>query len=112
MQKLRVSSNGRFLNRDDGSPFYWFGDTAWELFHRDSREDAERYLAKRVSQRFSIQAVVLAEEDGIRSQHMVATVNRRGSSETERRILLSRRLDCSKSECSGTLFGDVTNLGR
>jgi hypothetical protein len=67
MQKLRVSSNGRFLIHDDGSPFYWFGDTAWELFHRASREDAERYLAKRAGQRFSlIQAVVLAEEDGIR----------------------------------------------
>jgi Protein of unknown function (DUF4038) len=70
MQKLRVSSNGHFLIHDDGSPFHWFGDTAWELFHRASREDAERYLTKRASQRFSlIQAVVLAEEDGIRAHN-------------------------------------------
>jgi hypothetical protein len=68
MRKLRVSANRRFLVHDDGSPFYWFGDTAWELFHRASREDAERYLIKRNGQRFTlIQAVVLAEEDGIRA---------------------------------------------
>jgi Protein of unknown function (DUF4038)/Putative collagen-binding domain of a collagenase len=68
MQKLKVSSNGRFLIYEDGSPFFWFGDTAWELFHRSTREDAERYLEKRKIQRFSIiQAVVLAEENGIRT---------------------------------------------
>ncbi|MBV9644989.1 MAG: DUF4038 domain-containing protein, partial [Verrucomicrobia bacterium] len=36
MQKLRVSPNDRFLVYEDGSPFYWFGDTAWELFHRST----------------------------------------------------------------------------
>jgi hypothetical protein len=68
MQKLKISSDRRFLVYEDGSPFYWFGDTAWELFHRSTREDAERYLEKRNAQRFSIiQAVVLAEENGIRT---------------------------------------------
>src|ERR1700751_1191220 len=68
MQKLKISSNRRFLVYEDGSPFYWFGDTAWELFHRSTREDAERYLEKRKAQRFSIiQAVVLSEENGIRT---------------------------------------------
>ena len=46
---------------------YWFGDTAWEIFHRANREDAEHYLKKRAEQRFTvIQAVVLAEFQGIR----------------------------------------------
>jgi hypothetical protein len=31
MQKLKISSNRRFPVYEDGSPFYWFGDTAWEL---------------------------------------------------------------------------------
>src|SRR6516225_3170653 len=65
--RLRVSENGRFLVREDGSPFYWFGDTAWELFHRANREDAHHYLKKRAEQGFTvIQAVVLAEFQGIR----------------------------------------------
>jgi uncharacterized protein DUF4038/collagenase-like protein with putative collagen-binding domain len=63
---LRVSENRRFLVTADGRPFFWLGDTAWELFHRSNREDAERYLQKRSSQRFTvIQAVALAEFDGL-----------------------------------------------
>jgi len=63
---LRVSDNRRFLVTDDGRPFFWLGDTAWELFHRLTREDAERYLSNRASLRFTvIQAVALAEFDGL-----------------------------------------------
>jgi hypothetical protein len=66
-RRLKVSENGRFLVREDGNPFYWFGDTAWELFHRANREDAHHYLKKRAEQGFTvIQAVVLAEFEGIR----------------------------------------------
>lgn len=64
--RLRVSDNHRFLVRDDGSPFFYLGDTAWELFHRLTREDAERYLNDRASKGFTvIQAVILAEFDGL-----------------------------------------------
>jgi hypothetical protein len=50
----------------DGRPFFWLGDTAWELFHRLSREDAEVYLKNRSSLGFTVvQAVVLAELDGL-----------------------------------------------
>jgi len=39
-------------------------DTAWELFHRCTREEADMYLKKRASQGFNvIQAVALAELD-------------------------------------------------
>jgi len=63
---LRVSRNHRFLQQRDGTPFLYLGDTAWELFHRLTREDAERYLEKRRQQGFTvIQAVVLAEFDGL-----------------------------------------------
>jgi hypothetical protein len=67
LNRLRVSENRRFLVRADGAPFYWFGDTAWEIFHRANREEAEKYLKKRAEQGFTvIQAVVLAEFQGIR----------------------------------------------
>lgn len=63
---LKVSSNGRFLVQSDGQPFFYLGDTAWELFHRLTREEAERYLENRRQKRFTvIQAVVLAELDGL-----------------------------------------------
>ena len=64
--RLKVSDNHRFLVTEDGQPFFWLGDTAWELFHRLNREDALRYLRNRASLRFTvIQAVALAEFDGL-----------------------------------------------
>lgn len=64
--QLRVSSNQRFLQTADGKPFFWLGDTAWELFHRLSREEAEKYLKNRADKGFTvIQAVALAELDGL-----------------------------------------------
>ena len=66
LPRLRVADNHRFLVTADGEPFFWLGDTAWELFHRASREDAERYLRNRADRRFTvIQAVALAEFDGL-----------------------------------------------
>lgn len=65
-QKLRVSDNHRYLVTDDGQPFFWLGDTAWELFHRCDLEEAKMYLSKRAEQGFNVvQAVVLAELDGL-----------------------------------------------
>ena len=63
---LRVSDNKRFLQTTDGKPFFWLGDTAWELFHRTTREQAIQYLNDRAAKGFTVvQAVALAELDGI-----------------------------------------------
>lgn len=64
---LHVSENHRFLVTAEGRPFFWLGDTAWELFHRLNREEADRYLENRAAKGFTvIQAVALAELDGLR----------------------------------------------
>ncbi len=63
---LKVSENKRFLIFEDGTPFFYLGDTAWELFHRSNREDTEKYLENRRKKGFTvIQSVVLAEFDGL-----------------------------------------------
>ncbi len=65
-RKLKVSENRRFLIYEDGTPFFYLGDTAWELFHRLNREEADRYLEDRAKKGFTvIQAVALAELDGL-----------------------------------------------
>ena len=64
--KLIVSENKRFLQYEDGTPFFYLGDTAWELFHRLNREQADKYLENRAQLGFTvIQAVILAEENGL-----------------------------------------------
>lgn len=71
MEFLKVSDNGRFLVTESGAPFFWLGDTAWELFHRLSREEAEVYLDNRASRGFNvIQSVVLAERDGLHTPNV------------------------------------------
>lgn len=73
LPRLKVSDNRRFLVTETadgrpGQPFFWMGDTGWELFHRLKREEAEKYLKRRAEQGFTvIQAVVLAEFDGLRT---------------------------------------------
>ena len=39
--KLEVSPNHRFLRYADGRPFFYLADTAWELFHRCTREEVD-----------------------------------------------------------------------
>lgn len=64
--RLRVSDNGHYLQYADGRPFFYLGDTAWELFHRLDREQADLYLADRAAKGYTvIQAVALAELDGL-----------------------------------------------
>ncbi len=64
--QFSVSDNRRYLLKD-GKPFFWLGDTGWELFHRLNRDEADRYLKTRSEQGFTVvQAVVLAEMDGMR----------------------------------------------
>jgi hypothetical protein len=65
-QQLKISDDKRHIVYTDGKPFFWLGDTAWELFHRLDREEAELYLNNRADKGFNvIQAVVLAELDGL-----------------------------------------------
>ena len=65
LPRLKVSENKHFLVYEDGRPFFYLGDTGWELFHRLDREDAIRYLENRAKKEFTvIQAVALAEFDG------------------------------------------------
>ncbi|MDD4225249.1 MAG: glycoside hydrolase family 140 protein [Mariniphaga sp.] len=64
--KLKVSDNRRFLVFEDGTPFFYLGDTAWELFHRLNKEETGKYFENRRERGFTvIQAVALAELDGL-----------------------------------------------
>ena len=68
LPRIQVHPDGRFLMTEQGKPFFWLADTGWELFHRLTRDEARRYFANRSQKGFNvIQAVVLAEFDGVRA---------------------------------------------
>ncbi|MCX2452516.1 glycoside hydrolase family 140 protein [Pedobacter sp. PLR] len=69
---LQVSENGRYFIGEDGKPFFWLGDTAWLLFNKLTREQADQYLEDRKQKGFNVvQAMVL---------HTVPSVNIYGDS--------------------------------
>ncbi|MEP7137708.1 MAG: glycoside hydrolase family 140 protein [Chloroflexota bacterium] len=66
--RIQVHPDHRFLVTESGEPFFWLADTAWELFHRLNRTEAEHYLEVRRQQGFNvIKAVILASRDGLRT---------------------------------------------
>jgi hypothetical protein len=73
--KIVTASDGHHLQYEDGTPFFWLGDTAWELFHRLTREEIKFYLDNRKTKGFNvIQAVMLAEFDGLRKPNQEGQV--------------------------------------
>ena len=42
--KLKVSDNHRFLQFENGKPFFWLGETAWLLPSHSNREEASYML--------------------------------------------------------------------
>lgn len=60
--RLKVSENGHYFKKEDDTPFFWLGDTGWEMLHRLSREEIDRYLEDRSKKGFNvIQTVVISE---------------------------------------------------
>lgn len=43
---LKVSANQKYLLHEDGTPFFWLGDTGWLLPQRLDRDEAEYYLRR------------------------------------------------------------------
>jgi hypothetical protein len=58
----RVSDNGHYLLAPNGEPFFWQGDTEWELFYLLTAQDAKDLLKARRAQGFT---VIQAMCDGI-----------------------------------------------
>ncbi len=73
--RLKVTKDGHYLQFADGKPFFWLGDTGWELFHRLKLDEIKQYLDNRAAKGFTvIQAVALAEFNGLRKPNQYGEV--------------------------------------
>jgi hypothetical protein len=59
IQKIHVSPDHHFLAQENGSPFFWLGENAWELFQRPNTDSVDRYLADRASKGFNVILAVI-----------------------------------------------------
>lgn len=57
--ELRISGNRRYFVDGEGKPFFWQGDTEWELFHLFSLADARELLLDRHNQGFNVIQVMV-----------------------------------------------------
>ncbi len=115
LPRLKVSDDKRFLVTADGKPFFWLGDTAWELFHRLNREDAEKYLKNRAERRFTVvQAVVLAELDGLNDPNAYGERPLVGNdpAQAQRGVLRARGLDRQARQRARHLRRHASHVGR
>ena len=83
-ERITVAEDGRSLVDETGREFFYLADTAWELFHKLTREEAEVYLSTRASQGFTVvQAVALAELDGLHTPNAYGYVPLKGDDPTQ-----------------------------
>jgi len=71
---LKVSSNGRYLTYGDAEPFFYLGDTAWELAWKSREPEVLAYLADRKRKGFNaLQIVVMSHQffykNGVRNRY-------------------------------------------
>jgi len=59
MAAICVSDNGRYFVDENGKPFFFLGDTEWELFCMMAAEDAEAVLKRRKEQGFNVFLVMV-----------------------------------------------------
>jgi hypothetical protein len=60
LQPVRVSDNGHYFVKADGTPFLWQADTAWGIFNHAKPADVDAYLADRKAKGFNVIQGVIA----------------------------------------------------
>ena len=60
LQPVRVSDNGRYFVKADGTPFFWQADTAWGIFNHAAPADVDAYLDDRKAKGFNVIQGVIA----------------------------------------------------
>ncbi len=56
---IKISKNGRYFIDENGKPFFWQGDTEWELLHLFSVSEASALLLERRNQGFNVIQVMV-----------------------------------------------------
>jgi hypothetical protein len=60
--RLAVMPNRRYLQHENGKPFFWLGDTGWLLFERLTLEEAEFFLEDRRCKGFNVVQIMMVHK--------------------------------------------------
>ena len=64
---VKVAPNGRYLEYKNGKPFFWMGDTGWDLLHNLSKDKVDLYLETRYKQGFNVIQLGLIDMNSFKS---------------------------------------------
>ncbi len=67
--RLEVSPNHRFVQHQDGTPFFWLADTGWLLFAKLDRAETLRYLDDRQKKGFNVVQVMLLHSAAMKNAY-------------------------------------------
>lgn len=56
---IMISENGRYFTDNKGNPFFWQGDTQWELLHLFTVSEAKKMMEERKKQGFNVIQVMV-----------------------------------------------------
>ena len=62
MAWLAISSNGHYLQTEDGKPFFWLGNTAWLMPQKLTREGVDLYLDACKNAGYNVVQVQVADD--------------------------------------------------
>ncbi|MCU0341270.1 MAG: glycoside hydrolase family 140 protein [Spirosomaceae bacterium] len=112
--KLYIQPDKRYITRGDGKPFFWLGDTAWELLHRLNREETDYYLKNRADKGFTvIQTVILAELDGLTQPNQYGQLPLQNNDPTQPNEVYFQHVDyvVNKANALGLMVGLLPTWG-
>ena len=55
--KLNVSENQRYLVHENGTPFFWLGNTSWLMPERLNRDDVEFFLTREREEGYNVEQI-------------------------------------------------------
>lgn len=55
--RLKVSDNQRYLVHENGTPFFWLGNTAWLISERLTRDEVEYYLTREREEGYNVEQI-------------------------------------------------------
>ena len=61
--RLRVSDNRQYLVHENGTPFFWLGNTAWLMPERLNRDEVEFYLTREHEQGYNVEQIQVLDSN-------------------------------------------------
>lgn len=66
---LKISENGRYLQHENGKPFFYLADTGWLIFQRMNRDEVKQYFENRKAKGFNVVQCIFYQSYNDRNVH-------------------------------------------